>query len=222
MPTSLLDSYTVPTTDLQAVNFILGGVGEHPISSLIDPGVPAQGAITRLGEVNVEFQSEGWSFNTDDNLTLDPSDAGEIVLPAGTLLVRQGRILLPVTSGGGSGTPPTGPALVMLPGSKRSRLVVRGGKLYDRVMHTFNIGAPVCVDLTTCLAFEDMPQQARWYVTLKATRRYAANKLVSGNVYGITAADEAEARLRFEQAEDIAEELDQMDGNPHIQFMRAK
>lgn len=217
-----INDYQAPTTELQAVNVVLEACGQRPVGSLDSPGEHAATAIKRLGESNVETQAEGWAFNTDDCFEIDPTTAGEIVLPANTLLVRQITAKLPVPALSGGSTPPTGPALVMVPGTLRSRVVIRGGKLYDRKLHTFNIGVPVQVDLTVCLPFEDVPQNARWYITLKAARRMAAGKLVSGTVYQFTKADEDQARIRMEQEEDVAQWQDQLEDNPHIAFMRQK
>lgn len=231
MASSALDLYTTPTTALQAVNLILEAIGQTPVASLSNPGTDAQTAIKRLGEANVETQAEGWAYNTDDGLVLDPGTDGSITLPAGTVRVRQVWGVTPISgvifpSGENppsGGVLPTGPALIMTPGLPYGRrFVYRQGKLYDRRKHTFAIGASVKVDLTTVLDYEDIPQAARWYIALKAARRMTASSLVSGTAYQFTKADEDEARLRMEQEEDTAEEQDGMAGNEHIMFMRQR
>lgn len=198
MTTASLNDYKVPTTTLQAVNIVLEAMGERTISSLDAGGVPASTAIQRLGEVNVELQEEGWSFNTDDAFAIDPATDGSITLPNNTLKVRQ----------------------AYFDGGYDKKLVVRGKKLYDRKNSTFNIAVPVKVDLTVALDFEDLPQAARWYITARAARRAATGKLVSATVYQFTKADEDVARLRLEQAEAEATAMETLAGNPHVSFMR--
>lgn len=194
-----IDDYVAPTTLLQAVNICLEAIGQVPVNSLDNPGVDAETALKRLGESSIETQSEAWSWNSDDCYIIDPTTSGEIVLPVGTLHVRQ----------------------AWSSDTFQKRLVVRGGKLYDRKGHTFIIGASAKVDITIALAFEDLPQPARWYITLKAARRLVGSKLNSSTSYQFTKADEDMARLRMEQAEDDAQHMDTMaETNPHIQFMR--
>lgn len=198
---SNLEDYKVPTTLLQAVNICLEAIGQIPVNSLDNPGVDAETALKRLGESSIETQSEAWAWNSDECYIIDPSQSGDIVLPSGTLHVRQ----------------------AWTSDTYRKRLVVRGGKLYDRAGHTFNIGVAASVDITIALAFEDLPQPARWYITLKGARRMVGSKLNSTTSYQFTKADEDQARLRMEQAEDDAQAMDTMaHTNPHIQTMRRR
>jgi hypothetical protein len=100
-------------------------------------------------------------------------------------------------------------------------LVQRGMKIYDRRGHTFNIGMTVKVDLVSTIAFEDLPPAARWYITCKAARRFAAGRAPSGTTYQFTKQDENDARVRMEQEDErIAQHSMQM--NPHITFMRRR
>lgn len=209
--TTLAD-YMVPTTSLQAVNLILEAIGQSPVASLPHPGTDAETALKRLGEASVETQAEGWSYNTDLGFIIDPGTDGSITLPANTIRVR------PVWR-----NPPNTTAPIALGVGPRGRnLVRRGNKLYDRLNHTFNVGAAVAVDLTSCLAFDDLPQGARWYIAMKAARRMTAGATVSGTAYQFTKADEDEARLRMEQEEDDTLHMEGMADNPHISFMRQR
>lgn len=210
-----LDDYLVPTTELQAVNLVLEASGERPVATLVNPGLPAMTAINRLGESNRETQTEGWSFNTDEAYPLAPAVDGTISLPEGTLRIRQVVYDAQQPSAGAPAQKPPGSPVGM-------RLVRRGQKLYDRVGNTFNIGRTVYVDLTTMQPFEALPEAARWYITMKAARRNAAGKLVSGTVYQFTKTDEDTARLRMEQDENEATYMETLGGNPHIQDMRRR
>ncbi len=199
MASNPLLSYEVPTTTLQAVNVILEAMGSRTIASLDSQGTDAEIAIARLGEANLEVQAEGWSFNTEEDYPIDPTVSGEIVLPKNAIRIRK----------------------VYFDGGWDKKLVVRGGKLYDRKNHTFNVGITVKVDLTVALDFEDIPQAARTYITLRAARRAAAGKLVSPTVYQFTHADELEARIRMEQEDDDADPKSMRD-NPHVAYVRRR
>ena len=58
------------TTEL-AINIMLAAIGEAPINSLVGTlPVDARIAQSTLTEVNKSVQSEGWSFNTEIDVTL--------------------------------------------------------------------------------------------------------------------------------------------------------
>ena len=66
------------TTQLEAVNSMLGHIGEAPVDSIATPSslpISASTALTILDEVSREVQSDGWHFNTEYDVTLSP-DAG--------------------------------------------------------------------------------------------------------------------------------------------------
>jgi hypothetical protein len=198
---SVLDDYKVLTTKLQAVNLILEACGLRPVGTLDSSGVDADTAMKRLGEANIEIQEEGWSWNQDDEYPIDPGADGTVTLPANTLKIRQ----------------------IYSSDTYQKRLVQRGSQIYDRKNHTFKIAATVKVDITFLLDFEQIPQAARWYIALVGARRMASSRNISGTIYQFTKADEDMARLRMEQAEDVATSMDNMMAtNPHIQFMRQK
>ena len=65
------------TTELQAINIMMAAIGETPINTLTGT-LPADIVMAQstLTEVNKDVQSEGWSFNTEIDVTLtrDGSD----------------------------------------------------------------------------------------------------------------------------------------------------
>ena len=67
------------TTELESVNIMLAAIGESPLNSLTGTlPVDARLAQSTLTEVNKEVQSEGWSFNTEIDVTL-PRDGSNHV-----------------------------------------------------------------------------------------------------------------------------------------------
>ena len=75
------------STQLQAVNTMLGYIGEAPVNTLNSGLQEAEVAAILLDNVSREVQSACWSFNTDLRYTLTPNTAKEIVLPSNTLVV---------------------------------------------------------------------------------------------------------------------------------------
>ena len=62
---------TAATTELESINIMLAAIGEAPVNSLTGTvPVDVRLAQSTLTEVNKEIQSEGWSFNTEIDVTL--------------------------------------------------------------------------------------------------------------------------------------------------------
>lgn len=135
------------TTELEAVNECLENIGQTPVSSISgDLGVDAQMALNFVRKVNRELQSMGWNWNTEKNYPLTPSGDKDILLPSGTLAVDS-------------------------TGYDRDRdVVLRGPRLWDRDNHTYAFDKPIRVSITISLTFEEMPETARRYITLRAAR----------------------------------------------------
>lgn len=161
-----------PTTELEAVNIILSGIGEAPISSFAEVTADVSLARNILAEISRETQTEGWQWNTEDDFPLTPDAAkGEIKLPPTAIRVHFRE-----------------------PDDRE--LIIRGQRVYDRVNHSFTFpsGVRILVTLTLLLPFEDLPEAARRYVTLKAARVFQERTVGSGTLYDFQQADEARAR----------------------------
>lgn len=195
--------YLRPTTELQAVNVMLEAISQSPVASLAseDTNTDAETALKRLYEANREVQKDGWHCNQEFNRVIDPGEDGTITLPLNTLKVR--RVYFAGTGG------------------DDMDLVQRGQKLYDRMGKGFNVGLPVTIDITVLLAFTDLPEDLRWYITVRAARRFVTGKMASGNAAGFTKADETEAFVRAQQADAETDQRTMRD-NPHIYRMRRR
>jgi hypothetical protein len=138
-----------PTTELEAVNECLENIGQAPVSTIAgDLGVDTQIALNFVRKTNRQLQSQGWYWNTEEEYLLSPNGDGDILLPANTLSVR-----------------PAGRDVTR-------KLVQRGPRLYDRDNQRFTFTDDVYVDLTLGLAFEDLPETARRYISLRSARQF--------------------------------------------------
>lgn len=159
------------TTELDAVNIMLGTIGESPINSL-DAATGVVDAVTArsiLAEVSVQVQEEGWHFNTDYEFDLTPDTNGYIYVPSNAIEVD--------TS----------------PYSREYDVAIRGNKLYDRGNKTYVFSKPLKADLTILLEFNELPQAARHYITIRAARVFQ-QRVVGSNVLGsFTQGDEYNA-----------------------------
>ncbi len=170
---------STPTTVLEAVNQIIATIGEPPVNSVEDNGViDAVMALQALSSVNRAVQLQGWHWNTEDNYPLAQTyPEGEIRLPKNTLQVSLSE------------------------GYRHLNLVTRGDRLYDRGNHTFAIGQSVKADIVFLLPFEELPEAARTYITIKAGRRFNEGQIGSELLSNFTLRDEQMALIALEDAE---------------------
>ena len=166
------------TTQLEAVNSMLGHIGESPVDSIATPSalpVSASTALTILDEVSREVQSDGWHFNTEKDVTLSP-DAGnsdKIVLDTDVI---EADVL-----------------------DHSSDIVPRGLTLYDRKENTTAFTKDIKVTLTRLLDWDSLPEPARRYITLRAARVLQGRIVGSRELEALIARDEYMAKARLEE-----------------------
>lgn len=185
---------TTPTTELEAINTILSVIGESPISSLSDVSAVADAVIaqTTLSEVNRQVQTKGWHFNTEYDYVLAPSVSGEIIVPSNFLRVD--------TYGDDQDVDVT----------------QRGTRLYNRKDHTYIFTKSLKCEVVVLLPFDEMPQAARHYVTIKAARIFQSRTVGSDALYQFTAIDERDAMHDLKRAEGISGDYNILTGNPTV------
>ena len=169
------------TSKLNAVNTMLSAIGEAPVNSLSSGLVEAEIAESILNTIDREVQSMGWHFNTELNKGFTQSLEGEIILPVNIL--RADATLK----------------------ANAPNLVQRGLKMYDRVNHTFVIGATVALDIVIQLVFDDLPEVAKRYIILRATRIFQDRVVGSNTLHTFQEKDEEQALVQlkdFDKATD--------------------
>ena len=141
------------TTKLEAINTMLSAIGESPVNSLTSGLVDAEQAETILNSVNREVQSMGLSFNTDLKRQFVPDTNKQIQIPSNILK------------------------------TDKLELVQRGTKLYNRASSSFFMDddiTQVLMNAVVFLDFEDLPEAARRYITIRAARIFQ-DRVVSSN-----------------------------------------
>ena len=143
-------------TELSAVNSILGSIGQSPITTLNFSNPEISYIYNLFKEACVDVQSEGWSFNKEEHVSLSPDADGYITLPDGVLQydIHNGF------------------------NDRSQNVVVRNGRLYDKVDHTDVFTHDLSVDITYLFSFPDLPQVFKRYIIYTASSR-AAIQLVS-------------------------------------------
>ncbi len=139
------------TTKLEAVNVMLSTIGEAAVNSLSSGLLDAETAETILNNVTRSVQTTGWSFNEEVDYTLSPDSDGILNLPANCLRVDLAKSESKYRNA-------------------RYDYVQRGVKLYDKINHTYAINEVIKVDMIIILDFDELPEAARRFVSIRASR----------------------------------------------------
>ena len=126
-------NYSYIDTELSAVNSILGSIGQAPTQSLDLENPEVHLAYNILQECLIDVLNEGWSFNREEGITLSPEDVnGYIRIPPNILRcdISKGQT------------------------HKTTDVVIRNGRLYDKIKHTDKFTEDVDVDVVWLFGFE--------------------------------------------------------------------
>lgn len=168
-----------PSTELDAVNTMLTTIGESPVSTVEDNGVvDAAIALQILRSVSREVQAKGWHFNTEKEYVLTPTYLdGELIVPKNAIQVD--------TVGE----------------DQHIDVVQRGTRLYDRREHTYKFTKSVKVDMVVLLEYDELPEAARQYISLKAARIFQERVVGSQELSSFNRSDEARALATLQETD---------------------
>ena len=160
------------TTELECINIMLAAIGEAPVNSLTGTvPVDVRMAQSTLTEVNKQVQSEGWSFNTEIDVTLTRNASNNVVLGTDVLRVDAQTHDHPSIDA-----------------------IQRGLKLYDRKNNTFIFDEDLKCTVVYFRSFDELPEQARSYMTIKAARIFVDRLVSDQSLRTYTQEDEIRAR----------------------------
>lgn len=159
---------------------MLGYIGESPVNSIATAtALPLSAALAKniLDEVSREVQSDGWQFNTVENFKLAQG------IPTGTFQVPANTLQVDAVD-------------------RTYDIVQRGLNLWDRYMNTnaFTVDY-LYVNMTFLLDWEDLPEQARRYITIKAGRTLQSRLVGSRELENLILRDEMMAKARLEETD---------------------
>lgn len=176
------------TTEVRAVNRILQSIGERPVNNLADQSrLDVIQAVEVLNEVNVLTQSRGWWFNTEREITLAPDGDGVYQLPTDVIKTDLNRKSI---------------------GVGQEIFTQRGHKLFDQKTRLFTgHTADIIVDWVRLIPFDDMPENARLYVSRRAGVTYQGRNVGSPTLFEFTEKEAREAWGLLLQAELDDEDL---------------
>lgn len=183
------------TTELEAINTMLSVIGEAPISSLAEISGVADAVMAKsvLDETSREVQTMRWHFNYEKEFELLPEvGTGFIYLPANALLGDTSSSMWDID------------------------VVQRGNRLYNRTTHTYVFDKALKCDLVFLLNFDELPQAAKHFITIRASRVFADRVVGSELLYQFTAQDEQQALVTLKRAEGITGDYNILRGSRSV------
>ena len=182
------------TTELEAINIMLAAIGEAPVNTLTGSlPVDVKIAQSTLVEINKSVQAEGWSFNTEIDVTLTRTASKEIVLPVNVLRVdaniHQHPDIAPIQ---------------------------RGLKLYDRLKNTFEFDEDLICTVVYFRDFDEIPEQARSYINIRAARIFVDRLVSDQGLRTYTKEDEIRARVTLTETDLANGDHNMLRGDPSL------
>lgn len=161
-------------TELEAVNVLLTTIGEAPINTLVgNQVVDVAVAKQVLTEISREVQSQGWHFNSEYGVVLTPNFDKKIAIPANTSRIDVNGV----------------------------DVVNRGGYLFNLQDRTFIFDNPIEADIVYYQDFETLPDVAKRYIVVRASRIFADRMINSESTHQFTLKDEQKALIDLKEFE---------------------
>ena len=163
---------TKDLTELNAVNSVLGAIGQSPVTTLDFENPETSFVYNLLQECSRDIQDEGWVFNREQNYPLIPNSYNEIVIPANVLRmdVSENDVY------------------------RYTDVIKRDGKLYDKLTHSFTFTDRIYFDIVWLFPLTDLPSVFQRYVTNTAARRAATQLVDNAQLTQLLAQQETTSR----------------------------
>ena len=182
------------TTELECINIMLAAIGEAPINSLVGTlPVDARIAQSTLTEVNKSVQSEGWSFNTETDVTLTRDGSNHVNLPSNVLRVDANIHQHPTIDP-----------------------IQRGLKLYDRQNNKYEFEEDLICTVVYFRDFSEIPEPARYYMNIKAARLFVDRLVGDQALRTYTKEDETRARSILMETDLVNGDHNMLRGDPSL------
>ena len=182
------------TTELEAINIMMAAIGETPVNTLT--GTLAADVVmarSTLTEINKQVQSEGWSFNTEIDVTLTRDSSNNINLSSDVLRVDANIHQHPTIDP-----------------------IQRGLKLYDRQNNTFVFEEDLICTVVYLSTFAEIPEQARYYITIRAARLFVDRLVGDDGLRTYTQQDETRARVILTETDYANADHNLLRGDPSL------
>lgn len=141
-----------PVTELDAINEIIGSIGEAPINTIDEvSNVDAINATRILKAVTISTLQKGWSFNQTTETTLTPDVFSKTIMWSANY--------------------------INVIGTDGTIYINNNGNLYDLRNQTDIFEAPIVVNILFLLPFNTLPECFKRYITTRASREFQVKYL---------------------------------------------
>lgn len=146
------------STELDAINLILSGIGEAPVNSLTESeSIDVDNARSLLATVSRNIQRQGWQFNTLTNVTIMPDTNSKKIR--------------------------YNPSWIKIIATNDEVYVKRGDFLYNLTEKTDTFNEEVQLTIIEAVDFEDLPDEFKTFIAAEAAiffqERYLGDENVS-------------------------------------------
>jgi hypothetical protein len=155
---------------------MLSTIGEPPINSLTAQRADSVIALNILDETSREVLSYGWHFNTEEDVQMVPDTSDNSIYIADTIV-----------------------RVDVAADNYNYDIVIRGNRLYNRKTNSFVFLEPIKVIQVKLMDFDDMPEAAKRYITIRAARVFQDRMVGSEKIHGFTVQDEVQALARMNE-----------------------
>jgi len=156
-------------TKIEAVNQCLSASGQMPVNQIDTNTTPeARLIVNILDTVQREVLAEGWDWNTEYEVVLEASQVS-------------GKVAVP-------------PRYLRFNPIDKPWQLVRGGFVWDRKDQTYEIDESVRGTVVLYFDWDELPHEARNYVTKRTARRYYEQHIGSSDSLRSLYQDEMDAR----------------------------
>jgi len=156
-------------TELSAVNSILGSLGQAPLNSLEFTNPEVAFIYNILIDTILDVQSEGWSFNTEEQIKLTPNGSKEIPIPSNYIKVDAHDNY----------------------NRRLTNVIVKDGKLYDKMAHSYEFNDPILCDVIELVEYENLPLVFKRYIAARSATRAATQMVANRELAALLSTQEA-------------------------------
>lgn len=194
------------TTELDAVNACLSGIGAAIVDDINEPNLDIETARMIIERVRKQLLTKGWWFNKEPNVFLTPDAT------TGNITIIESNVL----------------DIYGWQASRNCQFAIRGSLLYDTYNSTFDHRNSVLKDGTIQfmmignIPFDGLPEPARNYITYAARRMFAQEVEGDAQKYRFNQFDEQEAYQYLESVNARQRKHNIVNQNPTVQNFMAR
>jgi len=189
-------------TKLDAVNIVLNGIGETPVSSLTSGLPDAEAAESKLDATIKEVLAKGWHQNLEQGIVMNRNKDDEIIVPRQYLRVDT------------VGRDQNLNVVIRKQNGKR--------KLFDLSNYTFKFKKDVMVDVIIEIAFDELNYELQNYIAMRAARKFQETSMGSQALDSFAVRQESEAYTALLDSEAEGEDNNVLRESAHAVYITAR